>query len=50
MLAEIILLRLEAFLRASQGMQDTTPCTQSRFVPICRGMAFKQSRTPPLRA
>lgn len=42
MLAEIVLLRLEAALRAAQ---DTLPLTHSRFVPVCRGMAFKHSRT-----
>jgi hypothetical protein len=42
MLAEIVLLRLEAALRAAH---DILPFTQSRFVPICRGMVFKESRT-----
>jgi len=42
MLAEIVLLRLEAALRAAQ---DTAPFTRSRFVPICPGMLFKHSRT-----
>jgi hypothetical protein len=40
-LAEIILLRLEAAIRASC---DTLPFTHSRFVPICLGMPFKRSR------
>lgn len=42
MLAEIILLRLEAAVRAAH---EAAPFTQSRFVPICHGMAFKHSRT-----
>lgn len=42
MLAEIVLLRLEAALR---GAHETAPLTHSRFVPICRGMPFKHSRT-----
>ncbi len=42
MLAEIILLQLEAALRASD---ETASFTRSRFVPICRNMVFKQSRT-----
>ncbi len=41
MLAEILLLRLEAVLRASD---ETAPFAHSRFVPICRGMVFKASR------
>jgi hypothetical protein len=41
MLAEIILLRLEAALRVSH---EAPPFTRSRFVPIRRGMAFKHSR------
>ena len=42
MLAEILLLRLEAALRTSH---EFAPFTHSRFVPICRGMVFKRSRT-----
>ncbi len=42
MLAEIILLKLEAAVRASH---ETVPFTHSRFVPICRGMVFKPSHT-----
>ena len=41
MLAEIVLLRLEAALRAAQ---NPLSFTHSRFVPICRGMVFKHSR------
>jgi hypothetical protein len=41
MLAEIMLLRLEAALRTSH---ETAPFTHSHFVPICRGMMFKHSR------
>jgi len=39
MLAEIILLRLDAVLRA---MPEAGSVTKSRFVPICPGMVFKQ--------
>ncbi|MGA2895736.1 MAG: hypothetical protein ABSE22_22985 [Xanthobacteraceae bacterium] len=42
MLAEILLLRLEAALHAAH---ETAPFTASRFVPICRNMVFKRSRT-----
>lgn len=42
MLAEIILLRLEIALRTSH---EFAPLTCLRFVPICRGMVFKHSRT-----
>ena len=42
MLAEILLLRLEAALRTPH---EFAPFTHSRFVPICRGMVFKRSRT-----
>lgn len=41
MLEEIILLRLEFAICAAQAMVPT----QARFVPICRGMVFKASRT-----
>jgi hypothetical protein len=41
MLAEIILLRLDAALRA---MQEAASATKSRFVPICPGMVFKPTR------
>ncbi|MFY9693583.1 MAG: hypothetical protein WA776_21600 [Xanthobacteraceae bacterium] len=43
MLAEIVLLRLEAALRAAQ---EPTPFTRSRFVPICQVMLFKRGRAP----
>jgi hypothetical protein len=42
MLAEIILLRIEVALRAPD---QAAWFTHSRFVPICRNMVFKQSRT-----
>jgi hypothetical protein len=42
MLADIMLLRLEAAIRATR---DTTPFTDSRFVPIRPGMGFKRSRS-----
>lgn len=42
MLAEIILLRLETALRAAL---ETAPVAHARFVPICRDMIFKHSRT-----
>ncbi len=41
MLAEIILLRLEAVIR---GSRETAVVTSSRFVPICRVMAFKHDK------
>jgi hypothetical protein len=41
MLAEIILLRVEAALRA---MHEAASATKSRFVPICPGMVFKPAR------
>ena len=41
MLAEIILLRLDAALRS---MQEVASATKSRFVPICPGMVFKPAR------
>jgi hypothetical protein len=40
-LAEIILSRLDAALRA---MQEAASTTKSRFVPICPGMVVKPTR------
>jgi hypothetical protein len=42
MLAEIILLRLEI---AAREAREAVFSGHSRFVPICRGMVFKESRT-----
>jgi len=42
MLEEIILLRLEFALRA---WHEIAPFAYLPFVPVCQGMAFKQSRS-----